>query len=206
LIEPNIKRTYAYFDGQNFFYAAREAFGYRYPNYAPWILSTKICQMYGWHLDKIFFYTGIPSPQDDPFWSGFWAKKLAIMGTRGVEVFSRELRYRNRSIRLEDGSEKTILVGQEKGIDIRLALDVIRCGWDELFDVALIFSQDQDLSEVAVEIRRIAARQKRWIKIASAFPLSPASVNKRGIHRTDWIKIDKALYDSCVDPADYRPE
>lgn len=162
--------------------------------------------MYGWHLDKIFFYTGIPSPQDDPFWSGFWAKKLAIMGTRSVEVFSRELRYRNRSIRLEDGSEKTILVGQEKGIDIRLALDVIRCGRDELFDVALIFSQDQDLSEVAVEIRRIAARQKRWIKIASAFPLSPASVNKRGINRTDWIKIDKALYDSCVDPGDYRPE
>jgi hypothetical protein len=107
---------------------------------------------------------------------------------------------------LRNGSEKTILVGQEKGIDMRLALDVIRCGRDELFDVALIFSQDQDLSKVAVEIRRIAARQKRWIKIASAFPLSPASVNKRGINRTDWIKIDKALYDSCVDPGDYRPE
>jgi len=107
---------------------------------------------------------------------------------------------------LEDGTEKTILVGQEKGIDIRIALDVIRFAWDDRFDVALIISQDQDLSEVAQEIRRIAVRQGRWIKIASAFPFSPASENRRGIDKTDWIKIDRALYDSCLDPIDYRPK
>lgn len=203
--EPVLKRTYVFFDGQNFFYAAKEAFGYSYPNFAPWLLSKRICTIQSWIPDKTYFYTGIPSRQDDPFWSGFWTKKLTVMGTRGVRVYSRELRYRNRSIRLEDGTEKTIVVGQEKGIDIRIALDVIRFAWDDLFDVALVFSQDQDLSEVAQEIRRIAVRQGRWIKIASAFPFSPACGNKRGIDKTDWIKIDRTLYDSCLDPTDYRP-
>lgn len=200
------KRAFTFFDGQNFFYAAKEAFGYRYPNYAPWLLSERICRDHGWHLEQIRFYTGIPSHKDDPFWFGFWTKKLTVMGTRGVQVYSRELRYRNRSIRLDDGTEKTVLVGQEKGIDIRIALDVIRFAWDKLFDVALIFSQDQDLSEVAQEIRRIAVRQGRWIKIASAFPFSPICGNKRGIDKTDWIRIERTLYDSCLDPTDYRPK
>ena len=31
--EPPIKRAVAFVDGQNLFHAAREAFGYTYPNY-----------------------------------------------------------------------------------------------------------------------------------------------------------------------------
>jgi hypothetical protein len=53
------------------------------------------------------------------------------------------------------------------------------------FDVALILSQDQDLSEVAEEIRSIAREQGRWIKIASAFPVSPTDPNRRGIDKTE---------------------
>ena len=71
--------------------------------------------------------------------------------------------------------------------------------------VALVFSQDQDLTEVAEEIRLIASRQGRWIKMACAFPVSPTSRNTRGVDRTDWIQIDRATYDSCLDPNDYRP-
>ena len=55
--------------------------------------------------------------------------------------------------------------------------------------MALVFSQDQDLSEVAEEIRTIAAEQLRWIRVACAFPSSPTSKNKRGINKTDWIKL-----------------
>jgi hypothetical protein len=68
------------------------------------------------------------------------------------------------------------------------------------------FNPDQDLSEVADEIRQIARQQLRWIRIACAFPSSPASPNRRGINGTDWIKIDRATYDACLDPRDYRPK
>lgn len=59
---------------------------------------------------------------------------------------------------------------------------------------------------MAREIRKIARHQGRWIKIASAFPVSPVTTNRKGINWTDWIRIDRATYDACVDPRDYRPK
>lgn len=55
---------------------------------------------------------------------------------------------------------------------MRIALDIIRLAHRREYDVALVFSQDQDLSEAADEIRVIAQEQERWIKIASSFPVS----------------------------------
>ena len=89
---------------------------------------------------------------------------------------------------------------------MRLALDVVRMAREELYDVGLIFSQDQDLSEVADEVKSISVAQARWVKLACAFPASPAYQNRRGINGTDWIKIDRATYDACLDPNDYRPK
>ena len=58
----------------------------------------------------------------------------------------------------------------------------------------------------AAEVRVISKEQTRWIKMASAFPVSPAARNKRGINSTDWVPIDRAAYDACIDPRDYRPK
>ena len=130
---------------------------------------------------------------------------MAVMGTRGIKTYSRHLKYRNQTVRLPSGSTTTVLVGQEKGIDVRLALDVVRGARESKYEVGVIFSQDQDLSEVASEVRGIAQSQNRWIKLACAFPISPTTSNKRGITGTDWIQIDRASYDACIDPNDYRP-
>lgn len=202
--EPENKRTIAFVDGQNLFHAAREAFGCAYPNYDVFKLSRWVCQQQGWQLHGVQFYTGMPDLADDAFWHHFWSNKLAVMGRQGARVFSRPLRYRNQTVRLPNGTAHTVLVGQEKGIDIRIALDVVRAVHANQCDVALIFSQDQDLSEVADEIRHIAIEQQRWVKIASAFPDSPTVRNRRGINKTDWIRVDRAVYDACVDPRDYR--
>jgi uncharacterized LabA/DUF88 family protein len=204
--EPLVKRTVAFFDGQNLFHAAREAFGYTYPNYDPVCLANTLCQSRNWQLKQVRFYTGIPDLSDDPFWHHFWAAKLRFLSWQGVHVFSRKLRYRNQRVKLADGTEHTFLVGEEKGIDVRIAIDVIRLAHRNDYDVALIFSQDQDLSEVAEEVRAIAREQDRWIKVACAFPTSPTSRNKRGIEKTDWIGIDRATYDACLDRRDYRPK
>jgi uncharacterized LabA/DUF88 family protein len=202
--EPATKRTIAFLDGQNLYHSVRESFGYTYPNYDVLALSRTICQKKNWELIQARFYTGVPDKSDDPLWSEFWSHKLAMLGRQGVHTFSRSLRYRNRIIKLPDGTEHTFLAGEEKGIDVRIALDIIRMAHHEEYDVALIFSQDQDLSEVAKEIRTIAQEQGRWIKIACAFPFSPTTRNKRGINKTDWILLDRATYDACLDRRDYR--
>lgn len=204
--EPSIKRAVAFFDGQNLFHAAKQAFGYRFPNYDPRALASEICRQRGFELSEVRFYTGVPDAQDDAFWNHFWTAKLAQMGRGGVHTFSRSLRYRNQTVRLPDGTEHVFLVGQEKGVDVRLALDIVRLAHRRTYDVAVVFSQDQDLSEAADEIRVIAQEQGRWLKIASAFPSSPTAHNRRGINKTDWIPIDRATYDACIDPRDYRPK
>ena len=202
--EPPLKRAVSFVDGQNLFHAAREAFGYTYPNYDVTALAEHVCTERGWELTQVQFYTGIPDVGDDPRWHHFWTHKLAAMGRQGVIVFSRPLRYRNRTVALPDGTQHSFLTREEKGIDVRIALDVIALAHRREYDVALVMSQDQDLSEVAEEIRTIAREQRRWIKIASAFPQSPTSRNRRGINKTDWIRIDRELYDQCLDRRDYR--
>jgi len=193
-------------DGQNLFHAAKNAFGYRHPNYDVTALAGVVCQKQNWILTQVRFYTGVPDAADNGFWNHFWTAKLAQMGRQNIHVFSRPLRYRNQSVTLPGGQTQTILVGQEKGVDVRLALDIVSLAHRKAYDVALVFSQDQGLSDVADEIRQIAQEQGRWIKIACAFPFSPASSNRRGINGTDWIRIDRATYDACLDPRDYRPK
>lgn len=203
--EPSNKRVVAFFDGQNLFYAAQRAFRYTYPNYDPLLLAQLVVsKQSGWDLEGVRFYTGIHTASVNPFWHHFWTTKLAIMGTRGITTFSRHLRYQRQTIELPGGSTRTVQVGQEKGIDLRIALDMVRMARANEFDVALVFSQDQDLSEAVDEVRAISIEQGRWIKVTSAFPLNPGK--NRGIERTDWIRVSKAEYDSCLDETDYRPK
>ena len=199
------KRVAVFVDGQNLFYAAKDAFGYIFPNYDIQKLAESICHRQGWQLTKVSFYTGVPSPLENESGHQFWVAKLGAMGHQGIKIFSRPLRYRNKVIELPDGTASAITVGQEKGVDVRLALDVVRSAYRQECDVVLIFSQDQDMSEVAEEVRLIAHEQNRWIKIASAYPVSATTTNKRGIEKTDWIRIDRTTYDACLDPKNYRP-
>jgi hypothetical protein len=109
-------------------------------------------------------------------------------------------------ITLPGGSQLTRLDGHEKGIDVRIALDIMRQAIDGTCDVALVFSKDQDLSEVVDEVKLISQQQDRWIRLACAFPESPATGKQRGVNGTEWIRIDRALYDRCLDPLDHRPK
>lgn len=201
---PPAPRAAVFVDGQNLFHSVRAAFGYSSPNFDVTALGNAVCRPRGWNLKSVQFYTGVPDERDHPGWSRFWAHKLAAMGRHGVEVVARPLRYRDRAIILPDGSPVIVRTGEEKGIDVRIALDVIGGAHRAAFDVAVIFSQDQDLAEVADELRAVAREQKRWIKVASAFPASPSARSGRGINKTDWIPIDRATYDRCLDRRDYR--
>ena len=199
--------------------AAKECFGYTYPNYEVETLSQLVCFRKNFILKKINFYTGVPPIRENRFWSKFWENKLASMGQKGITVFKRELRYRNEKVACPHGDEFiyqgqevkcphdgefNFRVAKEKGVDIRIAIDVLRSVLNKESDAILIFSQDQDLSEVVSEIKKIAASQERKIEIVSAFPVASHSSNNRGVNGTDWFRINKVDYDSCLDSRDYR--
>lgn len=201
-VEPTEKRAIAFVDGQNLFNAVKRAFGYTFPNYDPMALARAVCETSGWKLAKLFFYTGIPDPSDKRH--QFWTAKLAALKTRGASVFSRPIRYSNQPVKLADGTVTSALVGREKGIDVRIALDAVRLARERAYDVAIFFCQDQDLSEAADEIKAIAKSQGRWVLVACGFPVSPVTPSERGINGARWIKIDRQTYDQCIDPVDYR--
>lgn len=203
LPEPAIKRAIAFIDGQNLYHHARAAFEVTHPNYDVLALARTICQSNGWFFKAARFYTGTPELADDPLWHNFWAKKLLAIKRQGVHVFSRRLRYRETEVKIGDEAH-SITVGEEKGIDIRIALDCVSLSLSNDLDVAVIFSQDQDMSEVVDEIKKIARLQKRWIKVACAYPLSPTASNRRGINGSQWVPFDKTVYSRCIDSHDYR--
>lgn len=203
---PPKKKTYIFIDGQNLYKSCKEAFGYSYPNYNIKKLVDEICMPENLDIKEICFYTGVPEIADDEKWHLFWNNKLTSMGQQGIKTFRRALRYRNQRVKLPDGTDVVCMVKQEKGIDVRIAVDVIRTAMKGDCDVIIVFSQDQDLSEVADEVRLIAKEKNKFMRICSAYPFSPASKNKRGINKTDWIKIDRALYEKCIDSREFRPK
>jgi len=197
----------AFFDVQNLFRHAKDAFqvvpgdGYHHPNFDPRKLHGKVSEKLGFQSTLTRFYTGIPPQSESEMWSGYWSNRVLGLKRSGVFVETRKLRYHNEE--MPDGTIKK--VPQEKGIDIRISLDLVRCTRKKEFDVAIIFSQDQDLSEAVIEVKEIAKEQGRSIRIVSAFPKSAIASSSRGIDRTDWFPFDKAFYDACIDPRDYRP-
>lgn len=201
--EPELKRAIIFIDGQNLFHHAQAAFDISHPNYDVLLLAKEICKANGWFLKSIRFYTGVPELADDPRWHKFWAKKLLSIKRQGVYTYSRRLRYRDKTITI-DNVEHTIRVGEEKGVDIRIALDVVSNAISNDLDVAAIFSQDQDMSEVVDEIKKIARIQKRWIQVACPYPSSDTASNMRGINGAKWVPFDAELYKRCIDPRDYR--
>jgi uncharacterized LabA/DUF88 family protein len=147
------------------------------------------------------FYTGIPSQVEDPMWASYWSNRVLAMKRVGIHVTTRQLRY--RKVIESDGRE--ITTPQEKGIDVRLALDLVSLARKRQFDIALVFSQDQDLQEIVQEIYEISNEQSRWIVVACAFPSGPKATSTRGIDKTDWFRMDRTFYDQCLDHRDYRP-
>lgn len=195
----------AFVDGQNLFQHAKEAFGHFHPNYDPIKLHAHVCAAHGWTPNLVRFYSGVPTTAEDPKWASWWSNKVLALKRARVHVTTRQLRYRTEYAFDANGNEKAITVPHEKGIDVRLALDVVSCAVSKQFDVGVIYSQDQDLSEVVSDIKKIAALAGRDIKLACAFPDGPKASSHRGINGTQWIRIEQADYDQCLDPRDHRP-
>jgi hypothetical protein len=95
MLEPAVKRAFAFVDGQNLFHQVKDAFGYRFPNYDVLSLARGVCGANGWQPSEVRFYTGLHDPTANPFQNAFWVNKTAHMGRTGVKVITRPLRYRN---------------------------------------------------------------------------------------------------------------
>ena len=156
--EPVTKRAVAFIDASNMRGGARRAFGESFSNFNPVAMAEEVCAAQGWSLAGVSYYLGVPDVRVTEDGHYTWMKRCARWRKQGVRVFTRTL--------LQDDQG----TAREKGIDVRLALDAVGLYRQGAYDVAVIFSQDQDFSELAAELKAIAREQKRWVQVVSAFP------------------------------------
>ncbi len=196
----NTLKTIVFFDGQNLYHLAKDAWSprpriggspYGWPSYDVEKLAQALVKREpDRFLHQIRFYTGVPDSSDSYFWHGFWNNKLRYLASRGIHV------YRGR---VNPG-------GQEKGVDVSLAIDLIRLTYEKEYDLAIIVSQDWDFGPAISLAKKIARDSSQHLLFESAFPYEPLiSHSSRGIPGTTWIHLDRKLYDICYDSTDYRP-
>ena len=192
-------RTIVLIDGQNLYHLARTAWGsapstiYHWPSYdVEKLARALVSRTPGRTVAGIRFYTGVPDPEtgsSQRFWHGFWSNKIRYLRSQGIHV------YRGR---VNAG-------GQEKGVDVSLALDLVRATYERQYDAAIIVSQDSDFGPAVRLAKEIARAQGRWLSFESCFPVGPGSRSRRGVPGTTWVPIDQATYDNCRDLREYRP-
>lgn len=206
-----VLRVNAFFDAQNLFNSAKRCFGYKFPNYDPVRLAQEINTLRAAEknekreINLINFYTGYPPKDKNEVLNGFWQNKFNDLRRKGVRVKARQLVYRERQFEFDKVTISIKDFPIEKGIDLCLGIDLVLQFVNDGYDIALVFSQDLDLTEAVDAVRTISKENGKWVRLECAYPYSVEQRDIKGIDRTDWIEIPKDLYDSCIDPKDYRP-
>ena len=186
--------TIVFFDGQNIYRAAltswrtdaSDTYKYTFPSYDVEKLATTLAsKTAGMIITQIRFYTGVPTPSQNYHWHCFWVEKLKYLESQGIEVYKGKINAHD----------------QEKGVDVKIAIDLIRLTYERRYEAAIILSQDRDFEPAIHLAKELAKDQNRQLVFESHFIIGDSD---RGIPGTSWKPIDKTTYDACYDPQDYR--
>jgi uncharacterized LabA/DUF88 family protein len=146
----------------------------------PLVLAQSV--LAGRKLLGVRFYSGIHLPRKRPELHAMAERRHALMRRSGVTVVTRPLRYRwewgfDPNILPEAGTRrgtteavdvKPYERAREKGIDLSLALDVVDLALEGFMDVAVIISNDTDITEAARVVHQMTGRQKKRVSVEAA--------------------------------------
>jgi len=212
-------RVGVFIDGQNVTIGARYAFGREEGsngtgNMHPLLLGRALAG--DCDLVEIRYVTGIPNPDVDRDRWEVERRRHDLMASTDVVVLEKPLKYRWQwDIRNErdlgdprdhkgdtvDAKAKSRNIGQEKGIDVWLALDaLIMCTRADI-DKVIIATADTDLDMVPRYLRMMPGHEDTLV--AQAKVLS----SKRDIHQNDaydeTMAIDEHIFEQARDDFDY---
>ncbi len=149
-----MSRVIVFVDAQNFYRGARRAFfddgidPYRVGQFQPRALGELLCSRDpGRSLAAVRLYTGRPDAYLQPAAYRANVRQCQAWERAGCHVFARQLRYPHGWPDNADGQGP-----QEKGIDVRMALDIALLAYRGEYDVAIICSGDTDLIPAIEEV------------------------------------------------------
>lgn len=205
-------RVGVFIDGQNVTIGARYAFGHG--NMHPLLLARELTGNDG-ELVEVRYATGIPSADVDPDRHAGERRRHDLMLATDVVVLEKPLSYRwewkirDRSLGAPEKNKDEVrqarvtsrLRGQEKGIDVWLALDaLVMCTRHDL-DRVVVATADRDLDLLPDYVRSLPINdtteivQARVLKDGRELRANPA------YDRT--VGIDRTIFEAARDDFDY---
>jgi hypothetical protein len=197
-------RTIVFVDYQNMYRSARDAFGWRsapghFGNLRPLGLANLIAlRDPRLQVIQVRVYTGIHTPQGNQTQYSMAQRRISAWVAEAperVQVFPRPLRYsRDRP------------QGQEKGVDVELAIDLVSLAIDDAFDVLVLASGDSDL---VPSLQFVAGRypEKRIITLGyrpepgfDADAPAPLDLPRATVERRT---IDKSAFEQIADKRNF---
>ena len=135
------------------------------------------------------------------------------MKAHGVSVFTHPLKYSACQIidrntpPCPHGYYKIVNHDQarEKGIDLRIGLDMLRLARHREYDVAVLVSEDADLNQVVTELLALRQELGIWLAAENVYAFSAASGLPSiwlGSCRRRLV-IDEAIFARIRDDTDY---
>jgi len=145
-------KAVAYIDAFNFYYGLTKGTKYR------WCDLYKLCQMLAptYDIEFVRLFAGKSKALDDirqPERQSAYLRALEASGK--VKVQRSNFSIREKEYYLQDGSKKVIVkVPQEKGADVNLATFMLIDAFHNVFDLAMVLSNDSDLENPVLAVRK----------------------------------------------------
>ncbi len=190
---PKPTRVVLFIDAQNLYNRCKDHFGWPWAD--PILLGQALVDAdrakYGADshvLAGVRYYTGIHDPNRSPAEHGKMQRRLQAYDARSVHTVPITLRYEKRGQQWR---------GREKGVDVRIAIDLLRLGQKGLYDVAIVVSEDSDLNEAIRDVYELRDHE-RWVAVENALPWSKNS-HAKWLAANRKRRIDQAMFNQVED-------
>jgi hypothetical protein len=141
----------------------------------------------------------VPTPKHDPPGNAATQRRIAAWISDDpalVQVFPRPLRYPPQA-------------GREKGVDVELAIDIVRLAIDDAYDVAVLVSADTDLTPPLEFVHErypdmiLETVAFRAVAGCEAITAAPIDIRGGGVIRR---RVDKRDFDRVVDRRNFMQQ
>jgi len=204
-------RTGVFIDGQNITIGSRHVFGH--PHMHPLLLARELAS--DSELVEVRYATGIPTVEVDPERHQAERRRHDLMLATDVVVLEKPLRYRwewtirdrdlpnpyEHQLEVHQARVKSRNRGQEKGVDVWLALDaLVMCTRQDL-DRVIIASADRHLDLIPDYLRMIPMNE--GTSVVQALIVPEGRQLRPNPSYDETLAIDRDVFEAARDDFDY---
>ncbi|MCD6501618.1 NYN domain-containing protein [bacterium] len=169
------KRAMVFIDGNNLYFGLKKNIGNYNLNYSKFIHTLTRDH----DLVRAYFYTAFFRAEDDEKLFNSQQKFLTyLQEVPYMQIMSGRLERRGNDL-------------VEKGVDVRLAIDLVRFGINKLYDVAFLVSGDGDYAPAVNAVKDVGRN------VVNVFFMDEASIHLKHVC-DNFIRLDYGFLKDCL--------